>query len=182
MQIYPIAQAKIEIQIIINTTMLQKSNILYPPCCKYYICDMELIFDLHELSTAAKSFWKQYPGRRVFAFRGQMGAGKTTFITALCRELGVSSVISSPTFSIINEYDSSSGPVYHIDLYRLKDDSEAMQAGVEEVLYSGNICLVEWPDRAQSIFPEDTLWLEIELVDRNKRKLSESVSYNAQQL
>lgn len=143
---------------------------------------MELIFDLHELPSAANRFWQQVEGRHVFAFRGEMGAGKTTFITALCKAIGVTSVISSPTFSIINEYDAPAGPVYHIDLYRLKDAAEALEAGVEDILYSGNTCLVEWPDRAPSIFPGDTLWLEIELIDRNTRKLRESVSYNAPQL
>jgi tRNA threonylcarbamoyladenosine biosynthesis protein TsaE len=124
---------------------------------------MELHFSLSEIDQAARSFWEQAGDYRVFAFHAPMGTGKTTFIAALCRAKGVSAGISSPTFSLINEYATSKGePIYHIDLYRLRDEEEARQAGVEDCLYSGQICLVEWPEKAPGIFPENTLQVVLE--------------------
>lgn len=124
---------------------------------------MELYFSLSEIDQAAKAFWEQAGDYRVIAFHAPMGTGKTTFIAALCRAKGVTGPTSSPTFSLINEYTSSQGdPIYHIDLYRLRDEEEARQAGVEEVLYSGHICLVEWPEKAPGIFPENTLQVVLE--------------------
>lgn len=143
---------------------------------------MQWVFKKDELDQVVTQFWSHFQAPRVFAFRGEMGAGKTTFITALCHHLGVKDTISSPTFSIINEYGSSQGPVYHIDLYRLKDEMEAMQAGVEDVFYSGSICFVEWPERAASLFPADAVWLEFEQVDMDTRKLRESAPYNGSHL
>jgi tRNA threonylcarbamoyladenosine biosynthesis protein TsaE len=111
----------------------------------------------------------------VVAFHGQMGAGKTTFIHALCDEKKVKDVVGSPTFSIINEYEydceGTRKLMFHIDLYRLKDEEEAIRTGVEDCLYSGNICLVEWPEKAPAIFPEDTVHLHIEVIDNNTRRL-----------
>ena len=101
-----------------------------------------------------------------------MGAGKTTFIHALCTVRGVTDAIGSPTFSIINEYRYKGGKIYHIDLYRLKDEEEAIRAGVEDVLFSGEICLVEWPDRAPGIFPADTVALRLEVIDQATRKIT----------
>lgn len=118
-----------------------------------------------ELSAAATNY-------HVFAFHGEMGAGKTTFIHALCKAMGVEDVISSPTFSIINQYKTNSGQtVYHMDLYRIKDEAEAINAGVEDCLYSGDICFVEWPEKAVGIFPDRTLHITITVVDENTRKL-----------
>lgn len=112
---------------------------------------------------------------RVFAFHGEMGSGKTTFIHALCDVRGVKDAVTSPTFSIINEYSyTESGnrkQIFHLDLYRLNDAEEAIQAGVEDCLYSENICLVEWPEKAAAIFPEDTLHVHIEVIDPANRKL-----------
>jgi tRNA threonylcarbamoyladenosine biosynthesis protein TsaE len=102
-----------------------------------------------------------------------MGAGKTTFIHALCEVLKVKGAISSPTFSIINQYTTEMNTtIYHMDLYRLKDEQEAINAGVEDCLYSGNTCLVEWPEKAPGIFPGDTLHVTITLVNANTRKLN----------
>ena len=106
------------------------------------------------------------------AFEGEMGAGKTTFIAELCRQLQVSSAVSSPTFSIINEYLSPNGSVYHLDLYRIKDEEEAIQAGVEELLHSGSTCFVEWPSRAPGLFPDDTVWVSFTISGADTRKLS----------
>ena len=119
----------------------------------------------------AKVFWETYPDKKIYAFQGKMGAGKTSFIRALCAAKNVEETVGSPTFSIINEYSSPTGTIYHLDLYRLKDEEEAIRAGVEDCLYSGEICLVEWPDRAPRIFPKDALGVFLEMLDPNTRKL-----------
>ena len=101
---------------------------------------------------------------RVFAFEGQMGAGKTTFIKNLCEQMGTLDVVNSPTFAIVNVYDVEQpyrGEVYHFDCYRLKDIREAMDFGAEEYLYSGNYCFIEWPDILSPILPEDTVYVKI---------------------
>lgn len=132
---------------------------------------MQLQSTLANIAETARWFWQQVNGQAVIAFYGDMGAGKTTLIHALCEEKGVTSTVGSPTFSIINEYQYPGGKMYHIDLYRLKDEEEAIRAGVEDCLYSGNICLVEWPGRAEAILPENTLRVYIKVVDRDTRIL-----------
>jgi tRNA threonylcarbamoyladenosine biosynthesis protein TsaE len=132
---------------------------------------MEISFQLQDIRPVAEKCWQQFPLQKVFAFHGGMGAGKTTFIHALCDVKGVTDTVGSPTFSIINEYRYPGGKIFHIDLYRLRDEEEALRAGVEDVLYSGEICLVEWPDRAPGIFPSDTVELRIEAIDPDTRKL-----------
>ncbi len=132
---------------------------------------MQLEFTLDTIHDAARACWDWGKDRKVFALHGPMGAGKTTFIHALCDVKKVTSTVGSPTFSIINEYAYPGGLLYHIDLYRLKDEEEALRAGVEDCLYSGNICLVEWPERAEGIFPEDTLPLYISVIDPATRLL-----------
>ena len=133
---------------------------------------MELEFTLSNIREAAGRFWQWAKDRKVIAFYGPMGAGKTTFIHALCREKGVSSPVSSPTFSLINQYDYPGGHLFHIDLYRLKDEDEAIRAGVEDCLYSGDICLVEWPEKAAGIFPEDTLKVQVHTKDPQTRNIA----------
>lgn len=126
---------------------------------------MELPFTLDDIDQAARNFWELAGEHKVFAFHAPMGTGKTTFIAALCRAKGVSKPASSPTFSLINEYQTTTGsPVFHIDLYRLRNEAEARDAGVEDTLYSGQICLVEWPEKAPGIFPPETLHLCIESI------------------
>jgi tRNA threonylcarbamoyladenosine biosynthesis protein TsaE len=127
---------------------------------------------LEDIRETARQFWQYANGHAVIAFYGAMGAGKTTFIHALCDEKEVSSTVGSPTFSIINQYAYPGGNMYHIDLYRLKDEEDAVRAGVEDCLYSGDICLVEWPERAAAIFPENTLQVHIRAVDQNTRIIS----------
>jgi tRNA threonylcarbamoyladenosine biosynthesis protein TsaE len=134
---------------------------------------MEICFHLQDILPAAEKFWQQWPLQKVFAFHGNMGAGKTTFIHALCTVKGVTDTVGSPTFSIINEYAYPGGKIYHIDLYRLRDEEEALRAGVEDVLYSGELCLVEWPDRAPGIFPPATVALQIAAVDTETRKITQ---------
>jgi tRNA threonylcarbamoyladenosine biosynthesis protein TsaE len=134
---------------------------------------MEVIFTLQEINEVAKKVIAAMGYKKVIALQGQMGAGKTTFTHAFCDLLGVVDVVSSPTFSIINVYQTKDDKtIYHLDLYRLKDEEEAIQAGVEECLYSGNICLVEWPERIPTIFPEETIYIKLEVIDSIKRRLS----------
>jgi len=136
--------------------------------------DMEWIFSLTEIETVAREWWLETGGYSVFAFHGQMGAGKTTFIHFLCQAKAVKDTIGSPTFSLVNEYQTGDGDVqtiYHIDLYRLQDEAEAIGAGIEECLYSGAICLVEWPEKAPGIFPPGTVHTYIEVLDNTKRRV-----------
>ena len=104
-----------------------------------------------------------------------MGAGKTTFIHALCDAKGVKDVVGSPTFSIINEYvydcEGTKRPLFHMDLYRLNSEEEAQRAGVEDALYNGHLCMVEWPEKAPGIFPDGTVHVYIELLDTQSRRL-----------
>jgi tRNA threonylcarbamoyladenosine biosynthesis protein TsaE len=136
---------------------------------------VNLKFTLDEIQQAAKSLWPVLKDKRVIAFHGKMGAGKTTFIHALCDVKGVKDVVSSPTFSIINEYlyteNGTEKKIFHIDLYRLKDEDDAIRAGVEDCFYSNQICFVEWPEIAPSIFPDNTVHINIELIDENTRSL-----------
>lgn len=133
---------------------------------------MEFIFTLDELKTAAKKFLSLAGDHKIFAFHGELAAGKTTFISAVCRELGITKNTSSPTFSIINEYDNAEKEIiYHIDLYRIKNEKEAIQAGVEDCIYSGNICFIEWPEKAFSILPINIVQVFIERVTETQRKI-----------
>lgn len=137
---------------------------------------MDVSFTLDTISEAAAAFIKAAGNKKVIAFEAPMGAGKTTFIHAVCEALGVKNNISSPTFSIINQYSAASGAVInHIDLYRLKDEEEAINAGVEDALYSGNLCLVEWPNVAPGLFADDTLFVKIETRAAGVRKLKFNV-------
>jgi tRNA threonylcarbamoyladenosine biosynthesis protein TsaE len=132
---------------------------------------MERTFSLPEINETARVFWDSFPDKKIYAFRGHMGAGKTSFIRALCTVKKVKETVSSPTFSIINEYSYPGGIIYHLDLYRLRDEEEAIRAGVEDCLLSGEVCLVEWPDRAPGIFPDDTLVISLETLDEKTRKI-----------
>ena len=136
-----------------------------------YLCRVKITYKLDNISNAANKLWQAFRDKKVIAFHGQMGAGKTTFIHALCELNGVKDVVGSPTFSIINEYYMPAGKIFHIDLYRLKDEEEAIRAGVEECLYSDHICLVEWPEKAPGIFPDDTLHVFIDVADSDTRKI-----------
>ena len=133
---------------------------------------MEIVFTADEIVRVAGQFLIEWGDRKIVAFNGEMGAGKTTFIQAVCRALGVQDNMGSPTFSIINEYLFDKGSIYHIDLYRCRSEEEVIRAGVEECLYSGERCFVEWPSVAEGIFPEDTLMLNIEILDQRTRRLS----------
>lgn len=134
---------------------------------------MEIIFSLQQIDKVVQQVWQQNKHKKVWLFYANMGCGKTTFINALCKYLQVNEVSSSPTFSIINEYKSNDvGTIYHLDLYRLKDAEDAINAGVEDVLYSNNYCFVEWPEKAMEIMPNEVCEIKIELAENEQRKIS----------
>ena len=121
-----------------------------------------LIKSLEDLDRAAGEFLQQIGENRLVAFYAPMGAGKTTFITALCKHLGVEDAVCSPTFTIVNEYLSATGDsVYHFDFYRITKPSEALEIGLEDYLYSGSLCLMEWPENVEDLLPEETLKVQI---------------------
>ena len=136
---------------------------------------MEITYNLEELPQTATAFWKMAARANIIAFHGAMGSGKTTFIHALCDARKVKDVVGSPTFSIINEYFFMDGgqtkKIFHIDLYRLRDAEEAVQAGIEDCLYSDHICLIEWPEKIATLLPSDTLHVFIEALNDRTRKL-----------
>lgn len=119
------------------------------------------INSLENIQESARTFLEQIGESRVLAFYGKMGAGKTTFIKAVCEELGVKDVITSPTFAIINEYESPKGSVYHFDFYRIKKLEEVYDMGYEDYFYSGALCFIEWPELIEELLPEDALKIEI---------------------
>ena len=120
------------------------------------------ISSLDTINEAAKQFVAAMGSNRVFAFYGKMGAGKTTFIKALCTELGVDDVITSPTFAIVNEYTAGDGsPIYHFDFYRIKKLDEVYDMGYEDYFYNGGLCLIEWPELIESLLPEDAVEVHI---------------------
>lgn len=133
---------------------------------------MEIIIeDLNELSRVAEELLKFANGQKFFAFKGEMGAGKTTFIKVFCKLLGVQEVVSSPTFSIVNEYlIANHKKVYHFDFYRLKSVQEAYDIGYEDYFYSDNYCLIEWPQIVEEILPEQYIQVSIQEVDDGKRR------------
>jgi tRNA threonylcarbamoyladenosine biosynthesis protein TsaE len=134
---------------------------------------MELIFTIDKIDMAARQLIDQIGAASILAFEGEMGSGKTTFIKALCLEMGVTGAVSSPTFSIINEYKTQTGQIiYHMDLYRIKEEVEAINAGVEDCLLSGNICLIEWPDKIVGLLGANTMHLSVQVVDFTTRSIT----------
>ena len=131
-----------------------------------------IIPSLSEIDDAAREFLRRIGDRRLVAFFAPMGAGKTTFTTALCRCLGVrSDAVSSPTFAIINEYRAASGdPIYHFDFYRITKLEEALDIGLYDYLDSGALCLMEWPENIEPLLPEETLRVRID-VDPEERRI-----------
>lgn len=133
------------------------------------------IKDLSALQDAAKQLLAQFPEERVFAFYGAMGAGKTTFIKALCRELGSHDNITSPTFALINEYSTDQGNlIYHFDFYRIKKLEEAFDLGYEDYIYSGNYCFIEWPEMIQPLLPDGIIEVKIRETENGHRLLEAS--------
>ncbi|TKC03041.1 tRNA (adenosine(37)-N6)-threonylcarbamoyltransferase complex ATPase subunit type 1 TsaE [Pedobacter cryotolerans] len=125
-----------------------------------------------ELPTIAEELLSFAKGEKFFIFEGEMAAGKTTFIKIFCEVLGVEDVVSSPTFSIVNEYVSKAGKIYHFDFYRLKNIQEAYDIGYEEYFYSGDFCLIEWPSKIEDLLPENYVKVEIEITGDEQRTFS----------
>ena len=138
-----------------------------------YFWRMELLINsLDELDATAASILSFAPNNRVFLFYGDMGAGKTTLIKSLCKALGVTDNISSPTFAIVNEYKAANNTIYHFDFYRLKTEIEAMDMGFEEYLYSGNYCFIEWPEKVPELLPENYISINIQVVADGARYIT----------
>ena len=119
------------------------------------------ISDLDHIRETAREFIDNMGNRKVFAFYGKMGAGKTTFIKAVCEELGVEDVITSPTFAIINEYSGKDDTIYHFDFYRIKKLEEVYDMGYEDYFYSGALCFIEWPELIEELLPTDAVKVSI---------------------
>ncbi|HZH37924.1 MAG TPA: tRNA (adenosine(37)-N6)-threonylcarbamoyltransferase complex ATPase subunit type 1 TsaE [Flavisolibacter sp.] len=136
---------------------------------------MTVAFSLAEIQAFAQQFWEVVQARKVFLFHGEMGAGKTTIIEAVCAAKGVRERMGSPTFSIINQYGYEEGGVekiiHHIDLYRLKDEADIIGAGVEDCVYSGSLCMIEWPQKAPDLFDESAVKVFIEVIDDTHRQV-----------
>lgn len=133
---------------------------------------MDAIFMLPQIGQVAQALWKEGKKHKIWAFHAGMGTGKTTFIHALCEVLGVRSAISSPTFAIINEYESPVvDTIFHMDWYRLNNEEEAVNAGVEDSLQSGHLCLIEWPEKAPGLLGDDTFHIHMEMLDAATRRL-----------
>lgn len=132
---------------------------------------MEIIFSIEEIQEVAHKIISENP-KKVILFHGQMGVGKTTLIKALAKQLGVTGATSSPTFSLVNEYNTpSNGLVYHFDVYRLKNETEALDFGIDDYLYSGNWCFIEWPDKIPNLLPDEYSEVYISILPDGKRKV-----------
>ena len=132
-----------------------------------------LLNNLSDLDVVANKFIESMEDRKIFAFYGEMGAGKTTFIKAICSALGVSETITSPTFSIVNEYEKSDGePIYHFDFYRIENIEEVYDFGYEDYFYSDKMCFIEWPELVETLLPEDVVEVKISADDNEQRLIS----------
>ncbi|MFP5437793.1 MAG: tRNA (adenosine(37)-N6)-threonylcarbamoyltransferase complex ATPase subunit type 1 TsaE [Bacteroidia bacterium] len=133
---------------------------------------MEITFSLEEIDTVAKEVLTQNI-KDIILFHGQMGAGKTTFIKALAKQLGVTDMTGSPTFSLVNEYGTADGKtLYHFDLYRINSEEEAYDMGIDEYFYSGNLCFIEWPEKTPNLIPLDHTAITIKTLQDGRRQLS----------
>jgi tRNA threonylcarbamoyladenosine biosynthesis protein TsaE len=131
-------------------------------------------YELKDIDAAARAFVDDMAGRRLFAFYGPMGAGKTTFIRAVCEALGTTDVVTSPTFAIINEYNTRSGrPIYHFDFYRIRRLAEVYDIGYEDYFYgSDGLCLMEWPELVEPLLPPDTVRVTLSVLPDGSREIS----------
>ena len=131
------------------------------------------IQDLNEIPHYAGLFLKDFGHNKIFAFDAEMGTGKTTFITALLHAMGIVETEGSPTYSLVNVYESPMyGRVYHFDVYRLKSEEEAFDIGIEEMFYNGGICFIEWPEKIKNLLPDNTIWVYIRKQEDNSRTIT----------
>ena len=127
--------------------------------------------NISSLPTVAEEIIKQAEGYKIWLFEGEMGAGKTTLIKAVCKAMGVEDLVSSPTFSLVNEYEAGEEIIYHFDFYRIKNEEEAMDIGIEEYFYSGSYCFLEWPSKIISLVPEKFLRIFITVNEDDTRTI-----------
>lgn len=130
------------------------------------------VSSLQELLQAAAQLIDFAGNEKVFVFQGDMGAGKTTFIKAICEALGVNEGVTSPTFAIVNEYKSIGTKIYHFDFYRLKTQTEALDMGAEEYFYSGNYCFIEWPEKIPDMLPQHYISVNVKVLANDNRQIS----------
>jgi tRNA threonylcarbamoyladenosine biosynthesis protein TsaE len=135
--------------------------------------ELEIISSLDQLAEVARQIIEFSENRNVWLFEGPMGAGKTTLIKAICQSFGVKENVSSPTFSLVNEYHNTKGEIfYHFDFYRIKSEEEASDIGVDEYFYSDDYCFVEWPSLIPSLLPEEYIQIDIDILSETARKIS----------
>ena len=133
---------------------------------------MDCKYRIKDIGEAARKLIEDMGDDRIFAFDGPMGAGKTTLISEVCRQLGVKDDVGSPTFSIVNEYrDGEGNPIYHFDFYRIKDMEEAIEIGIDDYFYSGALCLIEWPERIEPLLPDETQTVSLRVLDPTTREM-----------
>ncbi len=131
-----------------------------------------IISDINDIQRVATDFLNDFGHRKIFAFEAEMGTGKTTFILALLRAMGIEHPEGSPTYSLVNSYSSPMyGKIYHFDLYRIEDEEEAYDIGIEEMLYSNSYCFIEWPEKIASLLPLNTITVKMSLLDNGHRLL-----------
>lgn len=126
-------------------------------------------YHLTEIDKAAK--WVISQNKKLIAFKGDLGAGKTTLIKEVCKQLGVVEHLSSPSFALVNEYESDDGAIFHFDFYRLRSPEEALDFGLEDYFAQESYCLMEWPERIEGLLPEESLCIQLEILDAEKRRL-----------
>lgn len=132
-----------------------------------------VIHSLNDIQDVAARFLTEFGHRKVFAFDAEMGTGKTTFILALLRAMGIEDAEGSPTYSLVNSYDSNMfGKVFHFDVFRLENEEEAFDIGIEEMLYDNAYCFIEWPEKISNLLPSNTIWVYIRKNDANERIIS----------
>lgn len=133
---------------------------------------VEVKYHIHQIEDAARSVMREFGEKRVILVDGPMGTGKTTFIKAMCSILNTQDDVSSPSFSIVNEYMGSEGVIYHFDFYRIKDVQEAIDIGVEDYFYSGNFCFIEWGSKVENILPDDFFLVSLSTEGDHTRKIT----------
>ncbi|MEO6220000.1 MAG: tRNA (adenosine(37)-N6)-threonylcarbamoyltransferase complex ATPase subunit type 1 TsaE [Ginsengibacter sp.] len=133
---------------------------------------MDIVFRLAEIASAAEKFLAYSLGYKIFTFNGELGAGKTTLINAVCKAMSLSERVTSPTYSLVQEYETKDKQtIYHMDFYRLNSLEEAIDAGVEEYISSGEYCMIEWPSKIEQLLPDEIVKSGIFILNDNRRKL-----------